>query len=237
MSQLRSLLLKAPVLYEWVQARRDHRFHALGVRNGSFAQHGEDLEIMRLLDRLGARGPYLDIGCNHPFRLNNTYLLYRNGWRGLCLDPLPRFEPLYTRWRPQDKFRRAAISEQAGQLELFEFEADVLSTLDPELARSYQAMGHKLKGRVPVQAMRVDQAIRESRVEGPLAFLSIDIEGHELSALRSMDLDLWKPALVCIEALCADGSRNVAALDHLLAHGYAVHKDLGLNVLLTPTNA
>lgn len=96
----KSLLLKFPWLYKLVQSMRDHSAHQNCLKSGSFAQHGEDVEIMRLLKQENSTGAYVDVGCNHPFRISNTYLLYLNCWRGLCVDPLPRFTVLYKKWRP-----------------------------------------------------------------------------------------------------------------------------------------
>ena len=32
------------------------------------------------------QGFYLDIGCGHPIKNNNTYLLNKKGWRGINID-------------------------------------------------------------------------------------------------------------------------------------------------------
>jgi len=228
---IRSMLIRVPALYEWVQRRRDESYKKKQDSQGTYAQHGEDVELVRILRELDARGPYLDVGCNHPLRLSNTYLMYTLGWRGLCVDPLPRFAKMYRKWRPDDEFRCTAVAEYSGSVDLFEFEADVLSCIDGALAEKYVARGYRLRGKRPVAVRRLDDLLDEARIEAPLSLLSIDIEGHEVSALRSIDLDRWRPALVCIEALTADGSRNTEALDYLLDHGYKVHSDLGLNVV------
>ncbi len=140
---IKSILIRVPPIYEAVQTFRDRKFHGDGTRSGSFAQHGEDQRLLGLLRDAGATGPYLEVGCNHPFRLSNTYLLYLNGWRGLCVDPLPRFSRAFKRWRPDDIFECAAVREAKGNPPLFEFESDVLSTLDATLAEAYVARGFR----------------------------------------------------------------------------------------------
>ena len=32
------------------------------------------------------KGVFIDVGCHHPFINNNTYLLYKKGWRGINID-------------------------------------------------------------------------------------------------------------------------------------------------------
>lgn len=229
---IKSLLLHVPVLYERVQALRDRRWLRRAEAAGSYAQHGEDQRLAQLLTEAGARGPYVDVGCNHPFKLSNTFLLYRKGWRGLCVDPLPRFAPLYARWRPQDRFMRVAIGETAGTLPFYEFESDVLSTLDADLAAQYQKQSYRLRATSSVQVMRLDTLLDSSGLKAPLSLLSIDIEGHELPALKSMDLARWRPALICLEVATADGRRNEAAIAYLAQQGYETALDLGLNLVL-----
>lgn len=217
--------------YEAVQAQRDARVRRNGLASGSFAQHAEDVQLMRLLQDVGATGPYLDVGCNHPFKLSTTYLLYLNGWRGICIDPLPRFSPLYRQWRPDDAFEGVAIGEQQGNMALYEFEADVLSTLDPTLAAAYRRQGYRLRRESLVEVRSIDSILEVHSITAPLSLLTIDIEGHELPALRSMNLARWRPLLVCLEALTADGGRNEGAIAHLGEHGYRAEVDLGLNML------
>ena len=42
-----------------------------------------------IIDRIFAnkkKGVYIDVGCNHPIKYNNTYLLYKRGWNGINID-------------------------------------------------------------------------------------------------------------------------------------------------------
>lgn len=227
----KTFLLKFPWLYEIVQSIRDYIAHNKYLKSGTFSQHREDLEIMKLLDKLKARGPYVDIGCNHPFRLSNTYLLYLNGWRGLCVDPLPRFVKLHKKWRPLDNFACVGISEIGGEMPLYEFESDVLSTLDKNQAEQYQAAGYKFRRKIQTKIEDIDSLLEAHGLDGPISLLSIDIEGHELSALRSITLDRWKPQLVCLEVVTADGFRNEEAIRYLLENGYKIESDLKLNLI------
>ena len=230
---VKSLLLKHPWLYEIVSSVRDHFAHREYLKSDSFSQHREDVQIMRLLTQAKANGPYVDVGSNHPFRLSNTYLLYLNGWRGLCIDPLPRFNELYTKWRPEDKFSCLGISEQSGVMPLFEFEADVLSTLDKNLAEQYQRSGYKFRQQIQTTIETLDNVLDSYGLTAPISLLSIDIEGHELSALKSISLDKWKPSYICLEVITAEGSRSEDAIKFLQVQGYRIEVDLGLNLIFS----
>ncbi|MBU1222278.1 MAG: FkbM family methyltransferase [Gammaproteobacteria bacterium] len=232
---IKSLLLRIPPLYEAVQALRDRKFHRKGMKSGSFSQHGEDVKLLALLRDANAKGPYLDVGCNHPYRLSNSYLLYLNGWRGLCIDPLPRFQSAFKRWRPKDGFQCAAVGDADGELPLFEFESDVLSTLDANLAEAYKERGFRLRRKSVVRVRSIDSLLESSQFSPPLSLLSLDIEGHELPALRSINLAYWRPEFICMEVLTADGRRNQAAIEYLSDNGYQPDVDMGLNVIFRRT--
>jgi FkbM family methyltransferase len=229
---IKGALLKFPWLYERAQGVRDRRFFRKASLGGSFSQHGEDNQILKVLVEAGEREPFLDIGCNHPFRLSNTYLLYRHGWRGVCVDPLPRYRPLFARWRSEDRFVNAAVGTSPGSRTLFEFESDVLSTLDNEVAEHYIKAGYRLRRRQMVHTKTVDGILEEAGIRGRLSFISLDIEGNELDALRSMDLGRWRPRLICIEAKNIDGLINRVAVDFLCERGYKELSFNGLNVIL-----
>lgn len=228
---IKSLLIKFPPLYEAAQTFRDRQFHKSGMLAQSFSQHGEDVRLLNLLNDAHARGSYLDIGCNHPFRLSNTYLLYLSGWRGLCVDPLPRFGGMFKLFRPDDIFHCAAVGEDEGEFTLFEFESDVLTTLNPELANAYIARGYRLRNKSHIKICTIDSLLEAHHFQPPLSLISLDIEGHEISALRSINLSYWRPLFICMEVFTADGHRNEEAIRYLAGNGYNPDGDLGLNIV------
>src|SRR5262249_8232028 len=75
----------------------------------SYSQEGEDLILDRILDSKRT-GFYIDVGCHHPFRFSNSYLFYRRGWQGICVDPLPEAKSSFRRYRPRDTFVETAVA-------------------------------------------------------------------------------------------------------------------------------
>ena len=53
-----------------------------------FSSDGEDFILHKIFSKL-KNGYYIDIGSHHPILHSNTFLFYLNGWRGVCVDPLP----------------------------------------------------------------------------------------------------------------------------------------------------
>lgn len=50
----------------------------------SYSECGQDLFVISLLNKKG--GTFLDLGCNLPIKINNTYLLELNDWDGVSVD-------------------------------------------------------------------------------------------------------------------------------------------------------
>ena len=51
----------------------------------SFSQGSMDL-ILEHIFKTKNDGFYVDVGCQHPIKNNNTYLLYKKGWSGVNID-------------------------------------------------------------------------------------------------------------------------------------------------------
>ena len=52
------------------------KIYYLKYKKNSYAISNVDLIIDRIFYKL-QKGVYIDIGCNHPIKYNNTYLLYK----------------------------------------------------------------------------------------------------------------------------------------------------------------
>ncbi len=50
-----------------------------------YSQAGQDLFVLSLFDK-AYKGTFVDVGCQLPVKINNTFLLEKNGWTGLSLD-------------------------------------------------------------------------------------------------------------------------------------------------------
>lgn len=71
------------------------KFAGADLVERNFSQAGQDLFVLSLLD--GKRnGVFLDLGCNQPILINNTYLLEnRFGWTGLSVDIEEQYFDMY----------------------------------------------------------------------------------------------------------------------------------------------
>lgn len=75
----------------------------------SFSQSGEDMVVDSILGR-PKKGFYVDIGAFHPKIFSNTYLFYKRGWRGICVEPNPEAKWKFGLVRPRDVFVNVGVS-------------------------------------------------------------------------------------------------------------------------------
>jgi FkbM family methyltransferase len=193
------------VLERWLAALRDVKNELLDVHaQRSYAQEGEDRILERLFERR-REGFYVDVGAHHPRRFSNTQLFYRRGWRGINIEPNPQAAALFRRARPRDVNLTLAISEREGTATYHMFDESALNTLDAAVAEDrHRTTGYRLIGRREIAVAPLRAVIeRWLPPGGQIDFLSIDVEGHEMSVLRSANWQRHRPKVVVIEVLAA----------------------------------
>lgn len=216
-------------IFSAAREARDLKSLAQGLKRGTFSQHGEDVFIRSLLAGQ-QQGFYVDIGASHPFRISNTYMLYRMGWSGVTVEPIPALARLHKRWRPRDTLVQAAIGPEAGELQFFEMFPSVLSTLDPVTAEKYVAEGKaEVLRKYPIKVVTPMQLFEEYAAGRTIDLLSIDIEGLDVRTIREIDFSRVRPRLLCIEL---NDAADTAALDaHLAAQDYQQIALMGCNLI------
>lgn len=202
----------------------------------SYSQAGEDRVIAFLFHTLGIRNPrYLDIGANHPDMLSNTYYFYRQGCRGVCVEPNPVLWENFSAKRPGDIVLNVGIGSQAeATLPFYCFgpEADGLSTFSEEQARRHELKySCKVEKVLNVPVVEINSILRE-HFGTPPDFMTIDVEGLDLEIIRSLDLSKHAPGVICAEThdIGADKmGKDPAIRDYLTANGYFLYADTYLN--------
>jgi FkbM family methyltransferase len=164
----------------------------------STSYFGEDILVSRLL-KPSCSGIYVDVGAHHPITGSNTYKLYRRGWRGLAIDPNPRFVRHFRRYRPKDTHIVAGVALARGSMTYHAFDPDVFNTLCPEQARKIEALGKRKIDEIPVPCLPLSDLVAEHLRGRHIDILNIDCEGMDLDALRSLDLAVNRPTAMVVE--------------------------------------
>ena len=156
----------------------------------SYSQAGEDAILRFLLgDKKVGQISYLDIGTNSPDFGNNTYLFYRSGSTGVCVEADRSLIPNIASIRPRDKILNVGVSIGAAtEADFYVFDVKGISTFDKAEADKRAASGHlKLTEIAKVKLVDINSILRDNFVRCP-DLLSIDIEGLDLAVLEDARL-------------------------------------------------
>ena len=77
----------------------------------SYSYGGID-SIVNYIFKSQPSGIYIDVGCGHPIKNNNTYLLYKKGWRGVNIDVDSKNIKIFNYARPRDYNVNIAVSDK-----------------------------------------------------------------------------------------------------------------------------
>ena len=203
----------------------------------SYAQAGEDLIVAFILKYFGIAPTYIDIGAYDPVRINNTYLFYTRGCRGVLVEPNPDLTARLQGKRPRDTVLAVGIGvTNEKEVDYYRCTEPSWNTFDKATAESYEV---ETKGRVTIKQVTKVPLVKITDVFakhfGGAApdFFSIDVEGFEVPILKTMDFEKQRPKAVCVETLVAGTNRQkMAAVEFLIDKGYAVRGSTFANTIL-----
>jgi hypothetical protein len=167
----------------------------------SFSQEGEDIALARLIGQ-NKNGFYVEVGSHHPFRFSNTYLFYRKGWKGICIDPLPCSKIMFNKYRPRDIAIEAGVSKNNAQLKYFMFNEPALNTFDENLAKlrdglkNYKIIDEKIIKTTKLSDLLSEYINKNQKID----FYSIDVEGLDIEVLESNNWSIHRPDYIIAES-------------------------------------
>jgi FkbM family methyltransferase len=164
--------------------------------NKSYSFNGEDSILSRYLPE--SEGSYLDIGCGNPIKGNNTYQFYKRGWKGHCVDPIPKLIRRHRIFRPRDLQHLGVIGDTKNKSTFYEFDANDFSTTSIERLEELVDKGFKVhKIRNPF-VFEISSLAIQAKPDQPF-LLDIDVEGTEFDILSSIDWEHFTPRVIAIE--------------------------------------
>ena len=105
----------------------------------SYSMGGVDL-LLNYIFRDNGNGFYVDVGCNHPIKNNNTYLLYKRGWSGINIDLDVSSIKQFNVFRKRDLNVSSCVSKTNGKADLFFYhEKSPVNTINKDLSLYHQA--------------------------------------------------------------------------------------------------
>lgn len=162
----------------------------------SYSQFGEDCALYQIFGgRKIGKGVYIDVGCHHPKKGNNTYFLYKKGWRGLLIDL--ELSKVYACkiLRPFDTTILAAVSNKEELVDIYSPRAfSVMTTISKGASQNKNIIGS-------IQTKTLTSLIDNSEFSGKhIDLLSIDVEGVDYEVLEGLDFNKYSPTVIVIES-------------------------------------
>ena len=165
----------------------------------TYSLTGVDLVIDHLFKNI-SKGLYIDVGCNHPIKFNNTYLLYKRGWSGINIDSDHTAIELFNKFRNNDFNVRSIVSEDENVKKLYFYhKRSSLNTLSKELVDSRLLKPSKV---IEEKSVILNKIIEDSPYKNSkINLLSIDIENHEFEVLKNFSFSKYNVDVLIVEFL------------------------------------
>lgn len=163
-----------------------------------YAQYGEDKILNEIFKN--KTGTCVEVGGFDGITGSNTYYFEKLGWRCLVVEPMPDFCRKIRESRSCD-VAEVAASDKAGEVEFYVAAGvETLSTLEKEDNHFARIKSLSDEGiiKIKVRTARLDDILAGYGITD-IDFLTIDVEGHEISALAGMSFTEISPRIVIIE--------------------------------------
>lgn len=164
-----------------------------------YSQTGEDLIIEQLLP--AQEGFFVDVGCNHPIDLSNTFRFYLRGWRGISIDANAELIALHKKFRPEDTAICAAVSDKVQMVTFHKSELTAVSTIDEKTLGVWkEKWKFNESDQSQVETTTLDLILEKHLPPGQkIDLLTVDVEGHDFEVLKGISLDKYRPQLIVVE--------------------------------------
>ena len=157
-------------------------------------------------------GFFVDVGSGPGTIGSNTKALEELGWTGICVDPFPsQMEDRTCR------MEKEVVSSSSGQIVKFHTHAGLGGIADTLGKWKEEAEKSPV---VELKTITLGELLSRDQAPSFIHFLSVDIEGGELEALKGIPFDKYRFGSMAIEHNEEEPKRT-DILKFLAAHGYA----------------
>lgn len=204
----------------------------------TYAQAGEDVIAHYFFITHNIEHPtYLDIGTNKPIYGNNTFLFYKRGNKGVCIEADPVLFKDIVKYRKNDVCLNAGVTFDSNvEADFYIFNERAHNTLSKEEAEYRDKNSEsKIKEVIRIPLININKVF-ESHFNGSAPnFMSLDVEGVDFEILKSMDLFKYRPDLICVETISFSLDHKESKLSHIIDYmitkDYVVYADTHINTI------
>jgi len=176
-----------------------------------FSEVGQDKWVTETVFPDKTSGFFLDVGSGHGTIGSNTKLLELKGWTGVCIDPFPKHMEDRTCTMLQE-----VVFSETGKRVSFRASGDLGGIADTLGAWKAQAARAPL---VDFTTVTLADILARTHAPAVIDFMSLDIEGAELDALKGFPFDRYKVGAMAIEHNYEEPKRTDIET-YLKARGY-----------------
>lgn len=209
----------------------------------SYSQCGEDLIMDFVLRDLGIEKPsYIDIGAHHPCFINNTFLFYQKGARGINIEPDPLLFAEFVNMRKEDTNLNIGIGEKSGEADFFIMSEPSLNTFSEKAAFEMANENKNLQIRETrkINVKTVAEVISQYNNGNYPDLLSIDVEGLDEQIIKSINFEGVVPKIMCVESLTystsGNGEKKTDLIEFIKSKGYLSYADTFINTIFVKEN-
>ena len=203
----------------------------------SYAQAGEDVVMKFLFDQVQIQNfTYLEIGVYYPDYCNNTFLFYKQGAKGVCVEADETLIPAIKTVRERDTVLNIGVGiKNEKQADFYIFDEKGLNTFSKEEAEHRANLGkYKIVKIAKVPLKTINEIISENFPTYP-HLLSIDIEGLDLAVLKTLHFERFPIPVICVET-CTYSENHIKPKDksievYMESAGYFAYADTYINTI------
>lgn len=204
----------------------------------SYSMCGEDIIVKFIFDILKIDKPtFIDIGANHPYRGNNTFLLYKNGSRGINIEPNIFLWKKLKKHRKKDINLNIGISDRVGELDFYKISPNAMSTFsEKEAYRLKNEYGYDIEDIKTIKVDIVNNIINKYCNGIFPDFLSLDAEGLDEQILKSIDFERTAPIIIVTETVdysptYKENLKRNDIISFMQSKGYIAYADTMINTI------
>lgn len=173
-----------------------------------YSQYGQDKYLRDTFFSQLNNGFFIEVGADDGIDKSNTLFFEKKGWNGICIEPSP------TRYKRLEANRSChcfniGIHSRSCKMDFLDIDgygkglSGIIESYDPRhLQRIKLETSKNIKTKycknIEIQCRPLDDIIREVGVNH-VDYISIDVEGHELAVLQSINFDEVSFGVISIE--------------------------------------
>jgi len=166
------------------------------INKNFYSQFGEDKILDELISKEFVNGFYVDVGCFHPKKYSNTYMLFKRGWFGVNIDMEKDKIESFNLARPHDYNFFGAISDKIEKVKIYRNQKfGVSSSINEDFINKEDIIDENFIHTTTLNDVLENSIFKDKKID----FLNIDTEGNDLKVLKSLDFVIYNPSIIIIE--------------------------------------